>query len=133
MIVFIVISLMILLSIYLVYLVYKKRDKINKKYNENNEYDILEPKKERGIIYVFHAKWCKHSNELLKKLPEYEKHYKKQLKFIRIDGDKKSDMADKYNIESFPTLVLVYKNEKYIYDAELEEDTFELFIKTIMK
>lgn len=133
MLVFFVISIFILLAIYLLYLVYKKKDKVSKKYNENNEYDELEPKKEKGIVYIFYAKWCNHSNALLKKIPEYENMYKEQLKFIKIDGDKKGDMADKYNIESFPTLVLVYKNENYIYDADLDKDTFELFITSIMK
>ena len=42
-------------------------------------------------------------------------------------------MADSYNIESCPTLVLVFNNEKYYYDAELEENTFFTFVNTIMK
>ena len=42
------------------------------------------------------------------------------------------DMADSYNIEEYPTIILVYNSEKYVYDAELDEKTFDKFINTII-
>ena len=55
------------------------------------------------------------------------------LSFTEIDSEKDVDMADAYKIVSYPTIVLVYNNEKYYYDAELDESTFDTFIHTIMK
>ena len=50
--------------------------------------------------------------------------------FEDIDVDKRSDMANLYNIESYPTIILKYKNIKYIYDTNLEDTTFDMFIET---
>ena len=51
--------------------------------------------------------------------------------FDIIDVDKFSDMAENYNIESYPTIILLYNNKKYIYDAELDESTFRYFVNTV--
>jgi len=60
----------------------------------------------------------------------YKNNKKYNLVFEDIDVDKRSDMANLYNIESYPTIILKYKNIKYIYDTNLEDTTFDMFIET---
>lgn len=132
--VIIIVFLLIVLSIYLIYKYARKTYKA-KSFIENNEYKILKEKK-KGTLHLFYAKWCPHSKkalltyETIKKL--YLNHKKYDLTFNEIDAEQNIDMADSYNIDSYPTIVLTYKNKKYIYDANLEELTFKMFIETIM-
>lgn len=129
--VYIVLLLVLFVSGYLLYKLYKQKHIINKDYVENNEYkEKIDGK--TGIVYIFHAKWCPHSKKTLDKLETIKKSYT-NITFNEIDSDKNVDMADTYNVVSYPTIVLLYNNEKYYYDAELEDKTFNTFITTIMK
>lgn len=127
--IYIVLLLLSSLSIYLLYKYSKK--KINKEFVENNEYKQTE-QINKGDIYIFYANWCPHSMKSLEKINSIKPKYT-NLTFNEIDCEKNKDMADSYNIDSYPTIVLVFNNEKYYYDAELEETTFYTFINTIMK
>jgi thioredoxin 1 len=132
---YIVLFTLFSVSFYLIYTYYTNRKKIKTDFVENNEYkEILDTK--NGDIYIFYALWCPYSKTNLEKLKQIEPTYKNtkyNLTFNEIDVDTKADMADEYNITSYPTIVLLYNNNKYYYDAELEEDTFKLFLTTIMK
>lgn len=130
----IIVFFLVLLSVYLIYKYLIKHNKI-KNFIENNEYKILKEKK-KGVVYIFYAKWCPHSKDALNKLESIKKTYMNHnnydLTFNEIDAEEKTDMADSYNIDSYPTIVLNYKNKKYIYDANLNASTFKSFIETIM-
>jgi thioredoxin-like negative regulator of GroEL len=54
------------------------------------------------------------------------------VSFTEIDCDKESAYADSFNIKEYPTIILLKGDKKYIYDANLSEDTLDLFINTIM-
>ena len=54
------------------------------------------------------------------------------MTFTEIDCDKYTQMADKYNITEYPTIVLIKNDKKYIYDAEFDNKTFDLFINSVM-
>lgn len=126
----VILIFIIILATFLIYKFYNKKKQI---YYENNEYDndiIREP----GYVYLFYAKWCPYSKDTINKMKEIKKTYKKNKKynlvFEDIDVDKRGDMANLYNIESYPTIILKYKNIKYIYDANLESSTFDMFIES---
>lgn len=132
---YIVLFVLISLSLYLLYNYYTNRTKIKTEFVENSEFNELSYKK-NGDIYIFYASWCPHSKKNLEKIKEIETKYKNtkyNLTFTEIDVETKEDMADEYKITSYPTIVLLYNNNKYYYDAELEDDTFEIFLNTIMK
>jgi thiol-disulfide isomerase/thioredoxin len=126
--VYIVLFIVLCVSIYLVYKYSKYKPK---GYVENNEYKE-KIDQDKGDVFIFYAKWCPHSKKTLEKMKTIQKKYN-HLSFTEIDSEKDVDMADAYKIETYPTIVLVYKNEKYYYDAELDETTFDTFINTIMK
>ena len=131
---YVVVFVLLCISIYMLYQYYSNLIKLKSEFVENNEYkEVIVTNK--GDIYIFYAAWCPHSTKALAKLKEIEQTYigsKFVLTFTEIDAEKDSEMADSYNIESYPTIVLVYKNEKYMYDAELNEQTFDKFLNTIM-
>jgi thiol-disulfide isomerase/thioredoxin len=129
------IILLILIAGYLLYCLYVKSNQYkNNDFIENNEYKE-NIKNNKATILLFYAQWCPHSNKVLEKMKTIEtlyKHSKYELVFNEIDCEEYPDMADSYNIEEYPTIILVYNSEKYVYDAELDEKTFDKFINTII-
>ena len=47
-----------------------------------------------------------------------------------IDCDKQEDIANKYNIESYPSIILLYKNKTYYYDASADKDNLITFLES---
>jgi thiol-disulfide isomerase/thioredoxin len=99
--------------------------------NPNNEY--IQNNKV-GQAMLFYAAWCPYSKTTLKKWYSYKENYKGKynISFVEIDCDKDVNLADKYNIESYPTIILLKDEKKYIFDAEMNDDTLTQFIDTIM-
>jgi len=101
-------------------------------YNPNNEYKISDKTAE---IMLFYTSWCPYSQTTLKQWYTYKENYKGtfNLAFIEIDCDEQKSMADKYKIENYPTIILIYNGKNYIFDAEMNDSTLTQFINTIMK
>lgn len=113
------------------YFVYKKH--INKKvFQPNSEYIASD---KGGELMIFYASWCPHSQTSLKEWYKYKESYDKKynITFTEIDCDQNSDIADSYNIDSYPTIILLVNKIKYIYDAQIDNDTLTQFINTILK
>ena len=123
----------LIIFIIITIVVYKKYiQKMN--YNPNNEY-IKSDKK--GQLMLFYAAWCPFSKTTLKQWYSYKERYatsgEYSISFNEIDCDEKVDLADKYNIDEYPTIILLVDGKKYIYDAQMNDDTLTQFINTIMK
>lgn len=67
----------------------------------------------KGIVLVdFYAEWCgpcKITSPIIDELSEE----KKEIKFLKVDVDKDSDLASEYNIFSIPTFI-IFKDGKPI-------------------
>ena len=102
------------------------------KYNPNNEFV---PSNKVGELMLFYVEWCPYSKTTQKKWYSYKEKYNGdyKLSFVEIDCDKNTSLADSYNIESYPTIILLVDGKKYIYDAKMNDTTLTQFINTIMK
>ena len=130
--IFLLIGVLIIFIIITV-IVYKKYiNKIN--YNPNNEY-IKSDKK--GNLMLFYAAWCPYSKTTLTQWYAYKEQYpttgKYSISFNEIDCDERQELADKYSIDEYPTIILIVDEIKYIYDAQMNDETLTQFIDTIMK
>ena len=123
----ILLGLFIILSIvgYFLYNSYIK--KIT--YNPNNEFVKSD---KLGQLMLFYAAWCPYSKTTLDQWYTYKEKYNGNynISFSEIDCDKHTNLADNYKIESYPTIILLKGDKKYIYDANLNEETLDLFINT---
>ena len=130
---FYVIGLIIFSSI--AYYMYNKiNTKDPTKFIANNEYKSADNVKE-GSLILFYVSWCPHSKKTMDQWNLKKQGYKNDLyamTFTEIDCDKYTQMADKYNITEYPTIVLIKNDKKYIYDAEFDNKTFDLFINSVM-
>ncbi len=102
------------------------------KYNPNNEYI---PNNKVGELMLFYVDWCPYSQATKKQWYTYKEKYRGDYKisFVEIDCDTNTNLADTYQIDSYPTIILLLDGKKYIYDAQMNDATLTQFINTIMK
>jgi len=128
----IVIGIILMISFIIVSVVVYKKYIKKIKTNPNNEF-IKSDK--TGEVIIFYAAWCPYSQTALKSWYKYKENYngKYNMSFTEIDCDENPSIADTYNVDSYPTIILLYSGKKYIYDAEMNDETLTQFINTIMK
>lgn len=82
----------------------------NKKHRETFENDVK--------VALFHATWCGHCVKYLAS-GNFEKAEKKvqgsnsNVEFVKYDYDKNKDLAEKYNVSSFPTIIGLVGEKTY--------------------
>ena len=128
----IVLAVCVLFISYILY-----RNISNTTFVPNDEFNKNTIIKEKIKVYLFYATWCPYSVDALKTWSElteiYKTNDKYNIQFIKINVDEDPTFADSFNIQSYPSVILVYKNNHYTYDALLEEDTFKTFLSTFIK
>lgn len=91
-----------------------------------------EPKQK---IMLFYAIWCPHCERYLDsgKWDDLSKRFsdKYEVEFLKYDYDKNKVLGDKYNINSFPSIIYEDKDGKvYKFDGDRSSDSdVEAFIK----
>jgi len=138
---FLFVFVIFFIALYFVYVNYAlpilfPKFKGNKEYNKDikkyNQYDLI----------LFYADWCPHC---IKAKPEWqnlkkdyhvdESGHKKingnSIYFREIDctGKENEGIMDKYEIDSFPTVVLEKNNKLYYFDAKPTYDNLEDFLQ----
>lgn len=106
--------------------------KIYKKYVANKEFSY-DNSDEKIMMMWFYTDWCpwctKTQNEwnLFKdKIQTID--YDIEINFQEIDCEKNPEIADKYNVQEYPTIILLYKNDVYLYDANPDVNNLIKFL-----
>lgn len=77
--------------------------------NKYNKYKQLYLEKNKKTLILFKANWCRYCIEFLNTWNDLKKEIK-NINFITYDSEKDMRLFEKYNIQSFPTIIL--KNDK---------------------
>ena len=112
---------------------------LNKEFTNEDKEDY----KSSVNIILFYTEWCPYCKQIKPEWNKFEKYvYKfnntknddKKYKILltTIDCEKNSEMCDKYNIKGYPSIKMVYDKKVYDYDAEIELETLQKFIKTFV-
>ena len=91
-----------------------------------NKYDAL--------FIIFYPSPCKNCRLFMPhyvRLSHYAYEKKIDLKFAKVDGNNNKYLVKKYNIESFPTVILLYKDKIYYYDLEINSASLFKFYNKI--
>lgn len=117
---------------YLAYYIYNKNyiKSKNNNYKANKEY-IKDNTKEINL-YFFYTTWCPHSKKSMDVLKDFEKEYKSyknyKLNYLYIDAEEQENLANEYNVESYPSLYLVKGSDKIYFDANIKEPFLKKFL-----
>lgn len=120
--------------------------KLNPKYLANREFNETVEETEEGNIgvkqeaelFFFHTVWCPHCKKAMPVMEELKANYdnkvinntKLYIKFV--DCDENEELADKFDVEGYPTIKLVKDNQVIEYDAKPEKDTLIEFLTTTL-
>ena len=113
---------------------------ISKEHSLNREFiDSSKNTTKDVLILYFYTEWCPYCKQesLLSEIKNFEDYITESnakndfiITLTKIDCDKNSTIADKYKVESYPTIKLLYKNEVYNYDAKPNKNNLIEFLKT---
>ena len=110
---------------------------LNPSYVSNKEFiekDQVEGGSGVAEIYFFYTEWCPHCK---KARPEWDKFKEivgenkinnNKIYFYEIDCDKDSATANKFKVESYPTIKMVNKDQIYEYDAKPDANNLQQFV-----
>jgi thiol-disulfide isomerase/thioredoxin len=111
--------------------------KLNPTYIQNREFEDKKDTKDAELMFFF-VNWCPHCKkakpiwEGLKKKYNGKEINNTTVYFKEINCETNEDMADKYNIEGYPTIKLVKDNEIVEFDAKPSEDTLTQFLHSTL-
>lgn len=110
---------------------------------------VYVPNKEFGIderdgagdsadLYFFYTEWCPHcktAKPIMSKLQEYLATQDNtvngvKINYLPINCEQDKQTADRYNVEGYPTIKLIYGNKVIEYDAKPDLDTLKQFLST---
>lgn len=128
--VWICIGILFMLGItYYIYIKYIKKDK--KEFVPNEEY-VDKPIKYECIL--FYTEWCPHCKKTISEWADYKNGFSdSRAKFTIVDCDKNKDMAEMYEIDSYPTIVMVLNGKNYVFDSNFSKESMDKFVSTILK
>ena len=76
---------------------------------QNFEEEVV--KSDKPVLIDFGAEWCPPCKMIAPIIDELAEEYKDKVKIVKIDIDESGALAQKYNVSSIPTLILVHNNE----------------------
>jgi thiol-disulfide isomerase/thioredoxin len=101
--------------------------------------EFVETKKDTSndvVILFFYTEWCPYCKIALPELKLFEDHVANLnskndfvITITKIDCDKNPTIADKYKVEGYPTIKLIYKNTVYNYIAKTNKDNLIQFLE----
>ena len=102
---------------------------------QNETFSIEEP--DAATITMYHVDWCGYCKKAMpefKKLKEYHGQIiNDSILHVKIvDCDEETELAEKENITSFPTIKLEHKSKTHEYDGERTFKGFMDFLKKKM-
>ena len=66
------------------------------------------------VLIDFYATWCGPCKAMTPVIEQMEEKYGDKIEFRRIDVDQDEELANKYNVQSIPNIVILSPNEEVI-------------------
>lgn len=134
--------IIIIIFLTILYFLYKKfiKPKLNSKHVLNKEFINTKVNDNDVIIIFFYTEWCPYCRTAKPEWDNFKSYIDNinntnnyKVKLLSIDCDKKPDIAEKYNIEGYPSIKLIYKGKTYDYDAKPNKKDLIKFLETTVE
>jgi thiol-disulfide isomerase/thioredoxin len=129
----IIIALVVLIAICVYVFKTYVSPKLNPMFAPNKEF-VPEGYKEEAEVIFFYTTWCPHCKKAMPVWNEVKEEYNGKVindypvTFREVDCDKEEEVANRYNVEGYPTIKLLKGNDVIEYDAKPEKSTIIEFL-----
>jgi len=85
-------------------------------------------------VVLFYAPWCPHCKSMLEGdravWPAFANRFRRHpmVRVDQVNCDEKPDLAQKYKIKGFPTVIMFHKGKQYVYDGDRSLESLEKFV-----
>ena len=100
--------------------------------DDKNYTNIID--KYEALFIIFYPSPCLNCKMFMPhyiRLSHYANEKKIDIKFAKVAGPNNTKLVNKYNIESFPTVILLYKDKIYYYDSDINSASLLKFFQKI--
>jgi thiol-disulfide isomerase/thioredoxin len=108
------------------------------KHKLNKEFINKDENSEDITVMYFYTEWCPYCKKAKPEWSKFQSYVNNKnetidytIKLTSINCDENKKMADKYQINGYPTVKLIYKNKVYDFDAKVTKDTLIKFLDSI--
>ena len=105
-----------------------KRKIRTKKKNNRKDKKTIKNKKKLIYFYMNNCKWCKEFQKIWPKIKKEKIIKNKNIRFMKINGEKNLKMKKRYNIKTYPSLVLIEGKDHKIFKGERTIENINRFI-----
>lgn len=122
------------------YFIYTKFIKNKSSHILNKEFDYTNTTNSSNKVnlYYFYTEWCPYCkkanpvwDDFCKEIDSKYNNSSYQFNYFKIDCEKNQKMADKYKVEGYPTIKMVYNKTIYDYNAKPDKNNLLEFVKTV--
>lgn len=112
---------------------------MNASYKANKEFVEEGAGDKEAVIYYFTASWCPVSKRVFPQWEKFVSEYDGKvingytLRTRVVDCEKEPELADKANIEGYPTVKLMHGNQVVEYDANVKYETLVEFVESSLQ
>ena len=112
---------------------------MNASYKANKEFVEEGADDKEAVIYYFTASWCPVSKRVFPQWEKFVSEYDGKvingytLRTRVVDCEKEPELADKANIEGYPTVKLMHGNQVVEYDANVKYETLVEFVESSLQ
>ncbi len=112
---------------------------MNASYKANKEFVEEGQGDKEAVIYYFTASWCPVSKRVFPQWEKFVSEYDGKningytLRTRVVDCEKEQELADKANIEGYPTVKLMHGNQVVEYDANVKYETLVEFVESSLQ
>lgn len=130
-------ALFIIIAVYVYRNSVKQRQPLTHPENKPSPVETLDDK--RADLYLFYTDWCPHCKKTKPEWAQLKKLYENgkkvngyTLNFVEVDCETNKDLADKFDINGYPTIKLIKGNQVIEFDAKPDVKTLEHFLSTVL-
>lgn len=137
------IAIILIAALFIVLAIYVYRNDVRQRkpltHDENKASPVETLDDKRADLYLFYTDWCPHCKKTKPEWVQLKKKYENgkkvngyTLNFIDVDCEANKDLADKFDINGYPTIKLVKGNQVIEFDAKPDVKTLEQFLSTVL-